>query len=584
MKLPRINPRGIQGPPGPIGLRVPAINEIAEAVGQFGQTLTSAARKLSADELREVRFEAALQAKEDRATRSSLLRRSLFNLRDQAFEIESGFLDDLAPETLAKRANKSLVDASNNFGSQIENQEDREQYNLQAQALVNSLTTSARVIGIRKMRDKGLADGLELSNETLTRFAADPSISDDEFAGGVDAYHQFNTQLEEAGLIDKTERQKLNAVFDDKLGGVVQQQDETLAVESGSHFRMLQHLIRVQNGFYKIAPENVPSVIEAAIARQSKFLNALEIKEGKRATAREKEFQIALDLQDTGKASELLGRPVLEIEFQINMKGMALEAFHKGIIKEPSTVNAIEAEEEEAFDFSIDTNKATITEGILKATTVAEIDTIIEELISPQAKLIFGQSKNGPEARRELLKEAAAKKDKFVTEGASDDDESLKKEIQLAESALNAKRETGIFGAFGTKATNEKIALMKRLLHLKVKQGQRPFDALADLEKHFAKTPAKVAAEGGTIQEIFARIPFDARVDLLLQSAPLTESDYDDEELKELIRFRHQFIEKTQTFIGIAEQERLDLEEKARKEKEAEENSFFNQLKKLIPQ
>lgn len=582
MRLPRISPTGIAGPPAQEGLRVPAFTQVAEAGAQLGQALQTAGRRLSADELRNVRFEAALRNREEKANRNSVLRKSLFGLKDKAFGIQQEFLEDEEPWTLATRTQKSLQEASAGFASGITHEGDRDQFNLQAQALTNSLTSSARQIGIQKQRVQGLAEGQELANDILTRFAADPSIDDSDFAGGVDSFHQFNKGLEDAFLINKAERQKLNAQFDDRLGGIVQQQDETLAVESGSHGQMLQHLIRVQGGFYRIAPEDVPTVIEQAIARQSKFLNAQELAEGKAVTAREKQFSIALDLQDAATASKILGRPVLPIEFDTNMKGLALEAFRKGIINEPATVNAAESEIAELDAALLDVDKAQFTELLLKATTVREVDELIDELIAPEMKVTWNQVKGGPAGRRELLKEAAALKDKFITEG-EDFDATTKKEIQLAEASLNAKRETGVFGAFGTKATNEKIALMKRLLHLKVKQGQRPFDALADLEKQFPKTPGKAAAKALAEDRVDPdTIPFDARVRLLNESSLLTENQFDDQELKELIRFRDGFIKKTQAFVTMGQQETNARLEKERIAREENENSLSNKLKQFF--
>lgn len=585
MRLPRINARGLAAPPGGAGLRVPADDQVAQAGAQLGQTLGNAAVRLSQNELRNARFEAQLAEKEDRATRNTVMRRSLFGLKEEAFKIKEGFIDDQEPETLAKRANKSLTDAATSFGSKITNEQDREQFQLQAQVLTQSLTTDARTIGISKMRDQGLAEGLVLGDEILNRFSTNPSISDEDFAAGIDSYNDFNKKLEDAGLISKVERQKLNSQFDDKLGGIVQAQDETLAVESGSHALMLQHLLRVQNGFYRIAPEDVPVVIEQAIARQSTHLSNLEIKEGKRATAREKAFNIAIDLRDAETASGIIGRPVSQEELETNMKGLVLEAFRKGIVKEPATVNAIEQEAVDREAGFLDTDKAEFTELLIKATSVKEVDDLIDELIAPEMKAAWNRVEGGADARRELIKEAASKKDKLIADvraGRSDSNEILKKEIQLAEASLNAKKETGIFGAFGTKETNEKIATMKRLLHLKVKQGQKPFDALADLEKQFDKTPGKASTElleGGSLDEA---IPFTARQRFLTQSAPLTENQFDDQELKELIRFRDGFIKKTKSFVAIGQDQAAEEAEKARKEQEQRDSSILDSLKKLI--
>lgn len=580
MKLPKIS--GQRGTPaGPGERQVAPITAVSDAVGQLGEELGATARKLSAQELRNARFDAALRAREDKAHRNAALRGSLFGLREDANAIQESFQDDPEPFSMAKRTKSTLDKAVAHRSNAITNEEDKQKFALQAQALSQGLVNSARTIGIQKQRDLGLADGLALQDEVLSKFSADPSIDDSEFAGGVDVIHQHYTDLEKAGVITKVERQRSNDAFDDKLGGIVQQQDETLAVESGSHFLMLKHLLRVQNGFYKLAPETIPTVMEQAIKRQSTFLHNQELKEAKRATLNEKRFSIALDLGDKEAASELLGRPVTAAEMEHNLVGLVQEGFRSGLVNDPAVVNAAEQEVVDNNHEILDVDKAKFTELLIKTTRTSEVDNLIEELIDPSMVRAWNMIEGGAAARRELLKEAAARKDKLIASAKSGDtasDQILKKEIQLAEKSLDAKKESGTFGAFGTKATNEKIAFMKRILHLRVQQGEKPFAALKAIEDQFDKSPAKASVGG--VGEIAERIPFGARQSFLSKTAALTANEFDDQELKELVNFRNKFINKTKQFVQVAEDEEAALIEKEDKRRRDEENSFFNFLGK----
>ena len=127
----------------------------------------------------------------------------------------------------------------------------------------------------------------------------------------------------------------------------------------------------------------------------------------------------------------------------------------------------------------------------------------------------------------------------------------------------------------------KKIKQFKRILLLMVQQGEKPFDALAQIEKEFLKDPFK--ASTSPLSELESNLPFVPRIRVLQSQAPLTESDLDDQELDELLRFRNNFIKETEGLIRVGEDEAAKKAEEERLKKEKEEGGILNQLKKLIP-
>lgn len=580
--IPRVPAGSVAGPPGPANFRPQADTRGTEALVQLGQELQGAALKSSQRELREARFDSALRVKEEKARRNQALRQALFGANEEYFALQNSFVENEDPLSMVDQTTKQVSVIATKFGKMITHPPDKDLFNLRTQAAGQDLISKSRTISIQKMKISGLAQGEALADTFKEEVARNPGASDEALRDGIRVYSEFNQGMREAGLIDQVEEGQLNEKFDTEIGLLAQEQDAQLVLESGKTFLLQQHIARINADVYPVPPEDRPGLIESVIKKFS-VRQAQADKAGKAArVAQDLKFRIAMDVEDFDALSTIMGRRVDPNE---SMIGVMQEAFQKGIIIKPETVNAIEAEVETNQSFIVDEIEAEVTAQIIQTTTVAEIDDIIEDLVARDTIEDFSNAKDGPAARKALIIQASAKKDKLIKEikdGTTGGSKIIAQQVKLAEQALEAKKEVGIFGAFGTRETNEKIKTYKRLLNLRVNQGEKPFAVLAELLTEFERDTFDVAKgfqKGGEVKGI----PFDIRFRVLIGSAPQTENLFDDQELEELIRLRTAFIaEVSQTInTGLAKQAEEEADAAAKKEKE--ENSLINKFKKLLP-